>query len=266
MISKKHFDDVARDLDVNLTSGLTTEEAKALADEAFNDQYEAQKTALNDAVEDAKKAKEEACKSPESAACKRATADLTKAVNARNSYPETAEDAKKQEQEAQRKAEEEKQAAVADYLSGVGSLHDICKKYKISDTHTLRQWISLYNGHKELKASGTGGSSLMTEGRKTTFEERVEIASYCISHDHNYAETSEKFKVSYQQARNYTIKYKTGGVAALQDNRGKRKQEDSLTEMEKLRAELKLEKAKRQRAEMELSFLKKLEEIERRRG
>ena len=30
MISKKHFDDVARDLDVNLTSGLTTEEAKAL--------------------------------------------------------------------------------------------------------------------------------------------------------------------------------------------------------------------------------------------
>ena len=61
-------------------------------------------------------------------------------------------------------------------------------------------------------------------------------------------------------------KYETGGVPALQDNRGKRKSEDSLTEMEKLQAELKLEKAKRQRAEMELSFLKKLEEIERRRG
>lgn len=29
----------------------------------------------------------------------------------------------------------------------------------------------------------------MTKGRKTTFEERVEIASYCISLDHNYAET-----------------------------------------------------------------------------
>ena len=160
----------------------------------------------------------------------------------------------------------EKEAAVLDSLSGQGSLRDICKKYKISDTRPLRQWISLYNGHKELKASGTGGRTLMTEGRKTTFEERVEIASYCISYDHNYAETSEKFKVSYQQARNYTIKYESGGVTALQDNRGKRKPEDSLTEMEKLRAELKLEKAKRQRAEMELSFLKKLEEIERRRG
>lgn len=160
----------------------------------------------------------------------------------------------------------EKEAAVQEYLSGLGSLRDICKKYKISSTWTLRQWISLYNDHKELKASGTGGNSLMTEGRKTTFEERVEIASYCISHDHNYAETAKEYKVSYQQARNYTLKYEAGGVTALQDNRGKRKTEDTLTEIEKLRAELKLEKAKRQRAEMELSFLKKLEEIERRRG
>ena len=49
----------------------------------------------------------------------------------------------------------------------------------------------------------------------------------------------------------------------MQDNRGRRKPEDALTEIEKLRAELKLEKAKRQKAEMEVSFLKKLEEIER---
>ena len=55
-------------------------------------------------------------------------------------------------------------------------------------------------------------------------------------------------------------------IYALQDNRGKRKPEDKLTEIERLRAELKLEKAKRQKAEMEASFLKKLDEIERRRG
>ncbi len=163
-------------------------------------------------------------------------------------------------------SKELKQQAVLDYLAGYGSQDDICKKYGIRSKGKLQIWIKRYNGHKELKASGTGGRNLMTEGRKTTFEERVEIASYCIAHDHNYAETSEKFKVSYQQARNYTIKYETGGVSALQDNRGKRKPEDSLTEIEKLRAELKMEKAKRQRVEMELSFLKKLEEIERRRG
>ena len=160
----------------------------------------------------------------------------------------------------------EKEQAVTAYLAGEGSLMDICNKFKIHSTTQLRQWIKKYNGHEELKASGTGGTIIMTKGRKTTFEERVEIASYCISHDHNYSETAEKFSVSYQQARNYTVKYEKYGLNALQDNRGKRKPEDTLTEIEKLRAELKLEKAKRQKAEMEASFLKKLDEIERRRG
>ena len=160
----------------------------------------------------------------------------------------------------------EKEQAVNAYLAGEGSQMDICKKYKIHSTCQLRKWIKKYNGHEELKASGTGGTVIMTKGRKTTFDERVEIASYCISHDHNYAETAEKFSVSYQQARNYTVKYENGGVDALQDNRGKRKPDDVLTEIERLRAELKLEKAKRQKAEMEASFLKKLDEIERRRG
>ena len=62
------------------------------------------------------------------------------------------------------------------------------------------------------------------------------------------------------------LNMKKNGIEALQDRRGKRKAADSLTEIEKLRAELKLEKAKRQKTEMELSFLKKLDEIERRRG
>ena len=163
-------------------------------------------------------------------------------------------------------SKELKEQAVSSYLAGEGSMMDICQKYKIHATRPLENWIKKYNSHEELKASGTGGTIIMTKGRKTTFEERIEIASYCISHNHNYAEASEKFSVSYQQARNYTIKYESGGLDALQDNRGKRKSEDSLTEIERLRAELKLEQAKRQKAEMEVSFLKKLEEIERRRG
>ena len=158
----------------------------------------------------------------------------------------------------------EKELAVMDYLRGQGSLYDICKRYKISDTKTLRRWILKYNGHEKLKASGTGGSTIMTRGRKTTFEERVEIVQYCIASNHNYAETSEKYQVSYQQARNYTVKYELGGVEALQDNRGKRKSEDEMSELDKLRAENKILKAEKERAEMEVSFLKKLEEIERR--
>lgn len=160
----------------------------------------------------------------------------------------------------------EKEAAVMDYLSGKGSLRDICDKYKIADTRQLRNWILKYNGHEELKACGTGGTPIMTKGRKTTFEERVEIVQYCIAHTRNYAETAEKFGISYQQARNYTVKYEAKGVAGLRDNRGKRKSEDEMNELERLRAEVKILRAEKERAEMEVSFLKKLEEIERRRS
>ena len=85
----------------------------------------------------------------------------------------------------------EKEQAVAAYLAGEGSLMDICKRFKILSTRQLRSWIKKYNDHEELNASGTGGKVIMTKGRKTTFQERVEIASYCISHGHNYAETAE---------------------------------------------------------------------------
>lgn len=164
-----------------------------------------------------------------------------------------------------RYSKELKEQAVRDYLAGEGSYQSLAQKYKLHSTTQLRQWVKVYNAHGRLTASGTGGHRIMKDGRKTTFEERVEIASYCIAHDHNYAETAEKYKVSYQQARSYTVKYEEGGVDALQDRRGKRKDVDSLSEIERLKAELKLEKAKRIRAEMEVSFLKKLEEIERRR-
>lgn len=160
----------------------------------------------------------------------------------------------------------EKKAAVEDYLAGKGSLRDVCAKYKITDTYQLRTWIKQYNGHEILKDSGTGGSPIMTKGRKTTFEERVEIVQYCIKYNHNYAEIAEKFSVSYQQARNYTIKYEKKGVDGLQDRRGKRKSTEEMDELEKLRAEVKILRAEKKRAEMEISFLKKLEEIERRRS
>jgi transposase len=158
-----------------------------------------------------------------------------------------------------------KEAAVMDYLSGIGSQMDLCKKYGIKSTRQLRNWISKYNGHEMLKSSGTGGVPIMTKGRKTNYEERVEIVKYCIEHQNNYAETAQKYRVSYQQVYSWATKYETDGVEALQDKRGKRKTLDEMSEIEKLRAENKLLEAKNKRQQMEIDFLKKLEEIERRR-
>ena len=163
-------------------------------------------------------------------------------------------------------SKETKEAAVKDYLNHKSTVKEILKKYQIRSETQLRRWIKKYNGHEELKTSGTGGTIIMTKGRKTTFDERVEIVQYCIAHDHNYAETAVKYNVSYQQARNYTVKYEAGGVEALKDRRGRTKPLEEMSELERLRAENKILRAEKERAEMEVSFLKKLGEIERRRG
>lgn len=159
-----------------------------------------------------------------------------------------------------------KQDVIKDYLSGKGSYEEIAIKYQIPAPDTVRRWVLKYNGYEKLKASGIGGYLIMTQGRKTTFEERIEIVQYCISHDHNYVGTAEKYQVSYQQARNYTIKYESGGIEALIDKRGKRKKPEEMNELERLRFEIKVLRAEKEQAEMEASFLKKLEQIERGRG
>lgn len=91
-----------------------------------------------------------------------------------------------------------KTLAIDDYLAGGGSHMEVCKKYGIKSTCQLRNWILKYNSHEKIKTSGTGGT-IMTKGRATTYDERGEIVKHCIEHQTNYAETAQKFQVSYQQ-------------------------------------------------------------------
>lgn len=105
----------------------------------------------------------------------------------------------------------------------------------------------------------------MTKGRTTTYKERIEIIKYCIENENNYAETAEKYRVSYQQVYSWIRKYQTQGIEALQDGRGKQKKESETSELEKLKAKNKLLEAKNRRQLMEIEFLKKLDEVERRR-
>lgn len=157
-----------------------------------------------------------------------------------------------------------KTQAVIDYLDGKGSLDDICIKYKISAIGILQQWIKKYNGHKIFKSHSTKGDKLMTNGRKTTYEERIEIVSFCIANAHDYNLTANKFNVSYQQVYTWVKKYNKDGYTALVDRRGKNKSFEELSESEKFSAQLKLLEAENRRLKMENDFLKKLEEIERR--
>lgn len=156
--------------------------------------------------------------------------------------------------------------AVSDYQKGIGSLNEICSKYGISDHSILRKWIKKYNGHKISKSHNSQGDKHMTRGRKTTYEERIKIVSFCIENNDDYELTADKYQVSYQQVYSWTGKYKQGGAEALVDRRGKRKASEELTETEKLAAQVKLLEAENKRLQMEVDFLKKLKEVERRRA
>lgn len=160
-----------------------------------------------------------------------------------------------------------KVAAVKAYLRGEGSQVDICKRYCIRSKAQLQDWITLYNGHKELRATGGQGRGIyMTKGRTTTLDERIEIVSYCIAKGKDYGAAIERYGVSYQQIYSWVCKYEEKGVNGLIDKRGKRKPLDEMTEVERLRAENKMLKAENKQKEMEIAVLKKVQEIERRRG
>lgn len=159
-----------------------------------------------------------------------------------------------------------KQAAVEAYLTGKGSLKDICKKYKIQSDTQLRYWIKLYNGHRELRPSrGQGSDIYMTKGRTTTYEERIEIVSFCLEHGNDYTATIEQYGVSYQQIYSWIRKYREKGPDGLVDKSGKRKRDSEMSEFEKLRAQNRLLEAQKKRLEAEVAVLKKLKEIEGRR-
>lgn len=158
-----------------------------------------------------------------------------------------------------------KLAAVRDYLSRTGSYDTICKRYRISSRARLKNWIELYNSHRELRPSrGQGSEIYMTKGRATTYEERIEIVSYCIEHGKDYIAAIQKYGVSYQQIYSWVRKYENKGAEGLQDKRGKRKPESEMSELELLKAKNRLLEAKNKRLETENAVLKKLEELERR--
>lgn len=156
--------------------------------------------------------------------------------------------------------------AVQEYLSGVGSLGEISKKYKLRNDRQLSNWIKIYNAHGDFNSTKfSGGGSYMKQGRKTTFEERVQIARECIATGKNYGELALKYRVSYQQVRTWTIRFEQMGEAGLQDRRGQRKKDQTpRTELEQAQIEIEQLKHKLYLAEMENALLKNLDEIERR--
>jgi len=161
-----------------------------------------------------------------------------------------------------------KMTAVIEYINGSDSLRTICIKYNISDKLQLREWIKWYNKYGAFIQPKIGGTKHMDKGkaRDTTLEERIDIVSFLIANNIDYEKTIKEHNVSYNQIYSWYKKFKKDGPDGLVDKRGKRKDEDSMNEIEKLRAQIKVKEAENLRLQMENDLLKKLGEIERRRG
>lgn len=152
-----------------------------------------------------------------------------------------------------------------DYLDGSLSQYQIIDKYKIASTTQLSNWIKKYNGHSSLNAY-KGETNAMTEGRSTTYQERIDIVQYCLANQHNYQKTAGQFQVSYQQVYQWVKKFETGGQEALKDGRGRKKALEELTEDDQQKLEIKKMAYEMERLRAENAFLRKLQELQRRRS
>ena len=161
---------------------------------------------------------------------------------------------------------EVKLGAVRAYLSGEGSMEQICDKFGLRSDRQLRDWIKVYNAHGDFNSvKFSGGGSYMKQGRDTTLEERIQIAKESYAAGKNYGEIALKYNVSYQQVRTWTLRYEELGEAGLEDRRGRRKKDqEPRTELEKAQIEIERLKHELHKAEMERDLLKKLDEVVRR--
>lgn len=162
-------------------------------------------------------------------------------------------------------SKELKEAAVVDYLSGECSQDEIIRRYEITSRSVLQRWIKHYNSYRDLKDTSKGRTSSMTKGRKTTWDERIQIVLDCLGNGKDFQVIAETYQVSYQQVYQWVRKYEDGGDEALKDKRGRKNVEAELSPEKKIQLEMKRLERENERLRAENLFLKKLEEIERRR-
>lgn len=160
--------------------------------------------------------------------------------------------------------DELKKNAVEDYLTGNYSKYEILTKYGISGRKVFNSWIKKYNSHSEVNDSNQRMNQTMTKGKKTTFEERIEIVKACLTNKKDYKTTAAQYDVTYQQVYQWVRKFEDGGEESLQDRRGRIKSVEAYTPEEKLRLKIKKIERENERLRAENLLLKKLEEIERR--
>lgn len=156
---------------------------------------------------------------------------------------------------------------IKQYLSGEYSTTDLQVKYGIN-VGLISKWVRNYYNGIENKNYNPKGEVYTMESRRTTFEERLEIVKWVIDNNMNYKGAADKYQIKYALVYQWVQKYKKDGVKGLEHKkRGPKAKsiidEDSLSEIEKLKLELDKERKLREHAELTVEILKKKEEFEK---
>ena len=103
----------------------------------------------------------------------------------------------------------------------------------------------------------------MRKARQTTSEERLEIVQDCLANNKNYGAMALKYNCSYQQIRNWVLRYEQMGAVGLEDRRGRRTgSRPARTPEEELRDKIAELERKNRNLQMENDLLKKVRELE----
>ena len=157
-----------------------------------------------------------------------------------------------------------KKKVVEEYLSGESNVLELMSKYSIRHERQIHEWIKIYNNRGDFKQIVEGGSYTV-KARSTVQEEREAIVKDCIDNGLSYSEAAVKYQVSYQQVRNWVLRYKEKGKAGLEDRRGRRKKDQTpRTREEELEQKIAQLEHEKYILEAENWLLKKVKELERR--
>ena len=156
-----------------------------------------------------------------------------------------------------------KRKVAEEYISGKASTLELMAKYAIRSEMLVKEWVKVYNNRGDFKEIVEGGSATV-KARPTTQEERLEIVKDCIEHNTRFSEAAVKYQVSYQQVRNWVLRFKEKGEAGLEDRRGLRKKDQTpRTREEELEQKISQLEHEKYLLEAENWLLKKVKELER---
>ena len=105
----------------------------------------------------------------------------------------------------------------------------------------------------------------MKKAKNTTPDERLKTVTDCLATDQTYGAMALKYDCSYQQVRNWVIRYEKMGHAGLEDRRGRSIGSlPRITPEEELRDKIAELERRNLDLQMENDLLKKVRELERR--